>query len=215
MYVFGYIIAIRGFRCVFFPGRPGLCLQALCKAAFCYSPRSAEGVVCPRAQLNNLKKADTGPDSALLTRMNYSVGLQFQQFVAQRYESRKVRCFRPFRGILWGLWHCRAACVPRRACSRWWRCSDRWLSAIWKPEFQSLLTMGPDPVSKSVFFLLISPTFVIKALPPNILTSCLFQVSYQTEQEALSPSFGCEFKATADLYNWRSQDQCKGQAAAD
>ena len=43
----------------------------------------------------------------------------------------------------------------------------------------------------------------------------LFQVSYQSDGEALSPNFSCEFRATADLYKWRSQDQCKWQAAAE
>jgi len=31
----------------------------------------------------------------------------------------------------------------------------------------------------------------------------------------LSPNFSCGFRATADLYKWRSQDQRKWQAAAE
>lgn len=43
----------------------------------------------------------------------------------------------------------------------------------------------------------------------------LCQVSYQPDGEALFPDFSCESRATADLYKWRSQDQCKWQAAAE
>lgn len=36
----------------------------------------------------------------------------------------------------------------------------------------------------------------------------------QPDGQARSPDFSCECGATADLYKWRSQDQCKWPAAA-
>lgn len=64
-----------------------------------------------------------------------------------------MRCFRPFQGILWGRWHCRAACVPRRAAVVGGAALTDDLVPFESQNFSlHFLTMGPDPVSASVFF---------------------------------------------------------------